>query len=271
VRERSLVMFTLSAQTSAGAYMILAVFQMFGPDELLSFPVIAVLGLLLGFGLLGAFFHLGSPGRALRVLSNLRSSWLSREILAVSLFGCLLLILGILVLSGLQPPSLLTVAAAMSAFALVLVMGRAYMLSVVPVWNTPLTNLSFFASSILLGGGLVLLFYSSLDSFSKYVFTVVVLMELALLVELTLSILRYWLPVRRNRIEILRRYGDIHHPGVVPASVRTVHLGLMLIFGVILGIGSANFLLLWISFLLAFIGQAAGRVLFYEAGLGQRR
>jgi DMSO reductase anchor subunit len=176
-----------------------------------------------------------------------------------------------LLLSGIELTRLLAAVTAVSALALVIVMGRAYMLPVVPAWNTPLTILSFFASSILLGGGLVLLFYSPMDSFSRYVFTVVVLMELSLLVETIVSIWRYWLPVRGNRIETLRRYGDIHLPGVDPARIRAVHLGLILIFGVILYIGSAKFLLLWISFFLAFIGQAAGRVLFYEAGLGKRR
>lgn len=271
MRERSLVMFTLSVQTSAGAYMILAVLQLIGSDEVLTLPVIAILSVLLGLSLLAAFFHLGSPGRAFRALSNLRSSWLSREILAVSVFGCLLLVQGVLLLSGLSASRLLAAVTAVTALALVIVIGRVYMLSVVPVWNSPLTILSFFASSIMLGGGLVLLLYSPMDSFSKYVFTVVVLIELALLVEITVSIWRYWLTVRGNRIGTLRRYGDIHHPGVVPARVRAVHLGLMLIFGVILGIGSTNFLLLWISFFLAFMGQAAGRVLFYEAGLGKRR
>lgn len=275
MREASLVFFTLAAQTSAGAYMILAVFQLFGPDELLRLPVIAAIGILLGFALLGAFFHLGNPGQAFRALSNLRSSWLSREILAVSAFGCLLLTNGGLSLTDVQPPRLLPLLVSISAFALVIVMGRAYLLPALPAWNSPVTVLSFFAASVLLGGGFaaILLLSFSAEDWTNYALPITVIMETALLVELGAAAWRYRSAVPR-RSGNLRRAGDIHRPGEVSAVLRNIHLGLLAFAGVLLGVCHAlQFAHDWwlgLAFILTLFGQVAGRVAFYQVGLGNR-
>ena len=79
----SLVLFTLLAQAGIG---LAVATQLLGAEG--SMAATAFLGavLLTAAGLMVASAHLGSPLRAYRALFNLRTSWLSRECLALALF-----------------------------------------------------------------------------------------------------------------------------------------------------------------------------------------
>jgi anaerobic dimethyl sulfoxide reductase subunit C (anchor subunit) len=92
MHERPLVAFTLLTQAAVGAFGIERVrWNQAGGQAAGAWldGALAVIGLLYGAGMLASFFHLGSPGRAWRALNNLRSSWLSREILFSGSFGLL--------------------------------------------------------------------------------------------------------------------------------------------------------------------------------------
>lgn len=92
--EWPLIVFTLLTQFSAGIFFFSGIFYLTnkeknngnGHELKLSF-ISGVLGLFF------AFFHLGTPLHAVNALNNLSSSWMSREILLVSVFLFLLFLL----------------------------------------------------------------------------------------------------------------------------------------------------------------------------------
>jgi len=96
MKEHALVLFTLLAQAATGGFVI---FQMIHPwigqmagqavAHMLTERFLLLVGVLFGLSLLVSFFHLGNPLNAWRALANLRSSWLSREILFTLIFTSL--------------------------------------------------------------------------------------------------------------------------------------------------------------------------------------
>ncbi len=108
--------------------------------------------------LLASLGHLGRPLQAWRAIRNLKTSWLSREVLFAAAFtGLALLAWAIQFWYGTQallsPLGLALGAAVVLAGAgMVFSMGRLYMLRTVPVWNSPTTLISFFTTGLLLGG-----------------------------------------------------------------------------------------------------------------------
>jgi anaerobic dimethyl sulfoxide reductase subunit C (anchor subunit) len=110
-----------------------------------------------------SFFHLGSPLRAVRTLNNLKSSWLSREILFVLLFVLSLFIL--VLLTWKKPGSLrfqqiLALTTGLFGILALWAMSRLYMLPTVPIWNSFSTPVAFFTTGLLLGSQWVIVCYS---------------------------------------------------------------------------------------------------------------
>jgi anaerobic dimethyl sulfoxide reductase subunit C (anchor subunit) len=109
---------------------------------------------LLATAICGSLLHLGRKRNALRALSNLRSSWLSREILTA------LVLLGLTALAWWT--TLLLEAATVRAWAgwttvpvavlFLLGISRVYMQRTVPVWNHWRTPSAFTATAVLMGG-----------------------------------------------------------------------------------------------------------------------
>lgn len=275
MKETSLVLFTLSAQTTVGAYCTLAAMHAVSGQSSafngyrFSAPTLLVLCLLMAMGLAAAFFHLGMPLRGYRGLANLRSSWLSRELLAFSLFGLLVVLHTgwVLFFPASTPPTALVALAAFSGIGLVYVMSQAYRLRTVPNWNHRATPLSFFAASFILGSLLAL----ALLSLQKGVLPAQTAWGISLFTLCVgIDALAGW--QRYQEKPHPRRFGAIHQPEQPEIKLIRLHLGLLslaLVFG-----GLAAWLsspaLLAPAFLLAVISQGASRVLFYQGGLGDR-
>lgn len=136
--EPSLIAFTLLAQLAVGATWFGSVAGPFNGRAL------AVITILMLIGLLASFVHLGQPRHAWRALTNLRTSWLSREVLSAALF--VLSLIGVLASGG----SGIWLASA-TGLALIISMARVYRLRTVPEWNHRTTTASFFATTLLLG------------------------------------------------------------------------------------------------------------------------
>ena len=162
MKERPLVIFTILSQMAVGIFLAVG-----GVHTWLSFQAglafadlltdrILLAALPLGIlGMLASFFHLGSPHNAWRAFTNLRTSWLSREILCASLFAGLGGVFTLLQWFKLGPFALrlpLAWLAALSGLGLVYCMSRVYMLRSLPPWNSRFTLLSFFMTVLLLGG-----------------------------------------------------------------------------------------------------------------------
>lgn len=93
--------------------------------------------------LVGALFHLGRPAAAWKAMRNLRTSWLSREVAALSLYAGVAA--AAVPVPGLAGPAALAGAAGVFASArLYLVPGR-------PAWDSRLTIARFFATAAVLG------------------------------------------------------------------------------------------------------------------------
>jgi len=112
---------------------------------------------LLVAGLIASFFHLGHPERAWRSAAMWRTSWLSREVIALPTFMGLLFIYGLLhymdwspnLFGPEAPPEgeltfLIGLVAVAACFALFVCTGMIYAcLKFLQEWNTPLTPLNY--------------------------------------------------------------------------------------------------------------------------------
>ncbi|MBT7074794.1 MAG: dimethyl sulfoxide reductase anchor subunit [Anaerolineae bacterium] len=160
-REWALIAFTIFAQMSVGAFLILGVVHYYaskkaGPEEAdrLSDRALIAIGITLGLGMLASLFHLGSPLSAPRAVSNLATSWLSREILAGVIFALLGVTFAAMQwfkLSSIRNRNIVAWATSLVGLALIYSMARVYMLPTQPAWNTLATPLAFFVTTLLLG------------------------------------------------------------------------------------------------------------------------
>ena len=107
-------------------------------------------------GLIASFFHLGRPARAWRSATNWRTSWLSREVIALPAFMAVLFIYGVMVFMDWAPvmftigtiPISLTLliglAATVLAFTLFACTGMIYAsLKFLQEWHSPLTLVNY--------------------------------------------------------------------------------------------------------------------------------
>lgn len=161
MREWALIAFTILAQLSVGAFVVLGVVHTwararFGPHtaDTLADRVLPAIGGALLLGLLASLFHLGAPLSAVRALTNIQSSWLSREIALGSAFAALGALFTLLQWRQLGAPTLRYLLALLTSavgLSLVYAMARVYMLPTQPAWNTWTTPLAFFLTTFLLG------------------------------------------------------------------------------------------------------------------------
>ena len=102
---------------------------------------------LLAAGLAASFFHLGHPERAWRSAAMWRTSWLSREVIALPLFMGLVFLYGLFVFIGHRQGAILSGAAAVLAcMALFVCTGMIYAcLKFLQEWHTPLTVINYAA------------------------------------------------------------------------------------------------------------------------------
>ncbi|HRY43741.1 MAG TPA: dimethyl sulfoxide reductase anchor subunit [Thermoanaerobaculia bacterium] len=161
MREASLVAFTLLTQAAAGTCGVLLALELRAERagtssalDTVALPLLAaaLLAALLGLG--ASFLHLGSPRNAWRALRNVRTSWLSREVLLASLFTGAL---AAAVLLRLREGTPCFAAGFAEGFAgvvgvgLVMTMAGAYRLRTISAWDRAATPLAFFGSTLVLG------------------------------------------------------------------------------------------------------------------------
>lgn len=159
--EWALIAFTILTEMSVGAFLVLAVVHYYvakkaGVEEAdrMSDRVLVAIIITLGLGLLVSLFHLGNPLNAPKAVTNIATSWLSREILAGVIFAVIGLIFVILQWFKIGPAVLRNVIAWIAAIVgvvLVYFQSRIYMLPTQPSWNTFETPISFYATTLLLG------------------------------------------------------------------------------------------------------------------------
>lgn len=162
MKERSLVAFSLLAQMAVGAFWVLGALRgwmarqhgIAVAETSTSIPLLAA-SLLMLLGVAASFLHLGTPHKAWRAIANLRSSWLSREVLFALLFAGASALVAAMQWFGWGTADARTILhwpAALLGLALLASMANAYRLRTVPAWNTWVTPASFLITAFLLGG-----------------------------------------------------------------------------------------------------------------------
>jgi anaerobic dimethyl sulfoxide reductase subunit C (anchor subunit) len=291
--EWSLVFFTLFAQVAIGLFLILVVYQFFQQEganstALADFRSMSflIIDLLLVTAVLAATYHLDRPINAYLAMANLKKSWLSREMLLGLLFGCILFILSLMSWLEIYSPlilSILLIAGSVVGLALLYAISRIYMLRTVPTWNSVLVPLSFFITSFLLGsllfgitviiqptssyssGGLSTILDQLLDGISTGSVTL-----------MFIQILLSYLILKRHRVQAFAIDSAFDYTWTRYRLLFMLRLGSGLI-GITLYI---NFLypfignyqaegpwgiLLIFSFLMLFLSETCGRILFYAS------
>jgi anaerobic dimethyl sulfoxide reductase subunit C (anchor subunit) len=160
LKEWPLVAFTLLSQMAVGVFLCFHVpFLVLGRVPSYGWRVAWLVTLALVFALtalaaLISFFHLRHPFRARHVLSNLRSSWLSREILFELVFLALVALAAWL--AWVRSPSIglhrgVLVAACLAGGLFLFSMAKLYMLPSMPVWRGAYTPVSFALTALVTG------------------------------------------------------------------------------------------------------------------------
>lgn len=157
-----MVIFTVFAQMSVGAFLVLGVIQVFGSlrhssetVDRLADPALYAIGPTLILGLIASMFHMHDIGNVVNVVRHVGSSWLSREILMGSAFAGLGFLFAAAQWFKWGTPRLRQALAAVTALVgvgLVFVMSMIYYsLKAVPSWNTWFTPVQFAITTVLLG------------------------------------------------------------------------------------------------------------------------
>lgn len=151
----SLVGFTLLIQICVGIFGTTLFNIRMNKDGILHIPFITLsvcLGLII-LGLISAMAHLGNPKNVTHSLSNVTRSWLSREIVSISLLAAGIGLLWILTLAGvLNGLFFIESVSLISGIFAVWTMSKVYALRTVPVWNHFSTPIDFYGTVLISGG-----------------------------------------------------------------------------------------------------------------------
>jgi anaerobic dimethyl sulfoxide reductase subunit C (anchor subunit) len=146
---------------SAGAFWVLGIVHFYASrkagieeaDRMSDRALLAVVPVL-ALGMLASFLHLGSPLISYKAVTNFGSSWLSREVL----FGVLFVVFGAVFaflqwrkIGSFSIRNVIAWIAALLGVGLVYSMANVYLLDNQPAWNTLVTPISFFVTTLLLG------------------------------------------------------------------------------------------------------------------------
>ena len=150
-----LIIMLLLSQMAAGVFLTVAAMGAFGGEafRLCAAPLATVGFLTLNAGLAASVFHLGRPLGAWRFFLGLRTSWMSREILAFGLFAgaafvatalCWVVPGSTFALAGLAGAAAMGLLAVFTSVMIYADTRRAF-------WALPLTAARFYGTTILLG------------------------------------------------------------------------------------------------------------------------
>ncbi len=283
MKERSLIAFTLLSQMAVGALWSLGWLRTWWAqqagiavaDTLVDQALLVVVPAMV-LSLLASFFHLGTPLNAWRAVANLRSSWLSREILFALLFtGASGLFAGLqwLDLGASVARDVMIWLAALLGLALIYSMANTYRLRTVPAWNTWFTLTSFFTTALLLGelavGAALVVNPESpsdlLGSSLQWIATIAVLLLCVQFVTILLWIAGLAVApgaASRAAAKMTREWGLIFRLRLALAFLGLVAVGVALSPW---GNGAQANMAIILAFGLVLASEVLGRLLFYEA------
>jgi DMSO reductase anchor subunit len=214
---------------------------------------------LAGISLGAATLHLGRPAYAWRALKGLRRSWLSREVLSLSLFANLAgLYAG---MRYLHLPGQTVVGFGMVAWGALGVMcsARIYIVPARPAWNSRYTLAEFFSTGLLLGPLFVLaLDHSALSEVGRiWLVRAAVVGGTAQLLTQTLKLL--WM----SRSEYFELQASALLLSGLLRRAFLLRLGLLIVAGIVLPLEADSTPIAAAALALALGGELLGRWLFF--------
>ena len=161
VREWALIAFTILSQMAVGSFLILGIVHFYAvrkagveeADRLSDRAWLAIV-VVMGLALVASLFHLGNPINAPRAVSNVATSWLSREILTGVVFAVLALVFAVMQwfkVGSFLLRNVITWVTAIVGLVMIYFESRIYMIQAEPAWNTFATPVSFYVTALLLG------------------------------------------------------------------------------------------------------------------------
>ena len=275
--ELPLVLFTVFGQWAIGLAIMLTIIEYFFPAiaseaNLKQFRIggMAVLPLV-GFGLLFSIFHLGQPLAAYRAILNLGTSKLSLEILSFLIVGILALIYSYMWWKTPEKSSRKIVGATLSIVGLmaIVVSSKVYALPARFAWDSWQTTAAFMFTAILLGAvSVAFLLSKSEDEVGQKAKKILgwIIMAAVVLIVIVLAV-------------FAKTYGvSEEHSTAVAATFASSFFFVRLIFGILLPAALAGLFIanhksctnvVALAVLGVFLGELAGRILFYSSVMGQ--
>lgn len=159
--EWALIAYTIMTQMAVGSFLVLGVVHYYAVKEKgaeqadrLSDRTLLALVVVIGLAMLTSLLHLGNPVNAPRAITNIATSWLSREILMTVGFAVFATAFALMQWWKVGPFAMRNVVAWIAAaigVALVYAMAHVYMIPAAPSWNSFATPILFYATTLLLG------------------------------------------------------------------------------------------------------------------------
>lgn len=162
VREWALPVYTILMQLAVGAFIVLWLIRhLAGPkfsareiDRIISNPIL-VIAFTAAVAMGGAHFHLSKPFHSFLAVLNFETSWLSREIVFTILF--FLTTMSVVYLTYFQTHRRRLITglgwlAILFGITLIYCMARIYLIPTQAAWNSTSVIVSFYVTSLMLGG-----------------------------------------------------------------------------------------------------------------------
>lgn len=275
--EWSLLFFTVLSQFSAGIMIALMGFLFFKNkikekrSEVFLRTSLLIAFFAMAVALVLSFFHLNQPLRSVYALSNIKTSWLSREIITASIF-LFFTTLATLVFYLRKSPATVKAMCVLSAVAGILFvfsMAKIYMIPTVPPWNTPATVTAFFSTALLLGPLLVLILFSK--SIKKSLNEIVTDRYFVLLISLIIIALFEKVISALFVTPVVSIHEAGFQPQQIPMAFLMVRWVLLLVGICLMAISllrktyNKSETILWIVFLCFAVSEIIDRVMFYAS------
>jgi anaerobic dimethyl sulfoxide reductase subunit C len=161
VNEGALIAFTLISQLVVGSLLVYTMIFFTGQSAISQLSsgfnaktpeILLLVGMVIATII--SFLHLGNPVNAIEALNNIATSWLSREILSLTLFtiSLFLLFLGRWLMNSRERIiSVLFFLSAIAGIYFIIVMIQLYTIPIVVSWATWHTPVSFAITTLILG------------------------------------------------------------------------------------------------------------------------
>ena len=278
--EWPLVFMTVLTQVSVGAFLALFLGQLLYtlgfnlPKPNFIMALLAAVPAMIGLPL--SALHLGRPGMAWMAMKNWRSSWLSREAIALGVFTALATLVALLYYLGSDGIGLLLLEAITLATGIygIYAQSMIYRIKARPSWNRKSTTKRFFGSmyiGFLLIAAALLVSHGSQGAIVLLAITLLAGMGQVLVILEEVMFYRHLDPndplyyqYNRTRILLQEHFGKVKKYRIYSLAIFALALPLLAILFAASGLTTAAIVTLIIATIGAFASEIVGRYLFYR-------